>query len=256
MKRKIVAIVLAAGEGKRMGSGIPKQYMIIKSRPMVYHSLKTFQESEVDEIVLVTGEDEIEYCKKYIVDRYHFTKVKKIVAGGDERYKSVYRGLLAIEDADYVLIHDGARPMINQKIVSDSIFGAIRYGACVVGVPAKDTIKISDEEEYAKETPSRKNLWIVQTPQSFEYQMVKDSYEKLIASGDTTATDDAMAVEYYGGHKVKLIMGSYENIKITTPEDVRISKAFFRTRRVFHVLHQIHDRIIWFQMKLYLLKKK
>ena len=132
MREKIVAIVLAAGEGKRMGSGIPKQYMIIKSRPMVYYSLKTFQDSDVDEIVLVTGADEIEYGKKYIVDKYRFTKVKKIVPGGSERYESVHKGLQAIEDADYVLIHDGARPMINQKIVFDSIKGAMKYGACVI----------------------------------------------------------------------------------------------------------------------------
>lgn len=256
MRKKIVAIVLAAGEGKRMGSGIPKQYMIIKSRPMVYYSLKTFQESEVDEIILVTGIDEIEYCQKYIVDKYKFSKVKKIVPGGCERYESVYMGLQAIENADYVLIHDGARPMINQKIVFDSIRGAIKYGACVVGVPAKDTIKVVDAEEYAKETPPRKILWIVQTPQSFQFELVKNAYEKLIESGDTTATDDAMAVEQYSGHKVKLIMGSYDNIKVTTPEDVRISRAFFRTRKLFRVLHDIHDRIIWFQMKLYLLKKK
>lgn len=256
MKKKIIAIVLAAGEGKRMGSGIPKQYMIIKSRPMVYHSLKAFQESQVDEIVLVTGEDEIAYCKQYIVERYHFTKVTQIVAGGRERYESVYFGLKAITDADYVLIHDGARPMINQKIIADSITGIEKYGACVVGVPAKDTIKVIDENEFAKETPSRKSLWIVQTPQSFEYKLVLDAYEKLIHTGDETATDDAMVVEKYSGHKVKLIMGSYDNIKITTPEDVRISKAFFRTRKVFHYLHIIHDRIIWFQMKLYLLKKK
>lgn len=256
MRSKIVAIVLAAGEGKRMGSGIPKQYMIIKSRPMVYHSLKAFQESQVDEIVLVTGEDEIEYCRQYIVERYHFTKVKQVVAGGRERYESVYMGLKAINDAEYVLIHDGARPMINQKIITDSILGAEKYGACVVGVPAKDTIKIIDDQEYAKETPSRKTLWVVQTPQSFEYKLVFDAYQKLINEGDETATDDAMVVEKYSGRKVKLIMGSYDNIKITTPEDVRISKAFFRTRKVFHYLHIIHDRIIWFQMKLYLLKKR
>ena len=256
MKKKVIAIVLAAGEGKRMGSGIPKQYMIIKSRPMVYHSLKTFQESDVDEIVLVTGADEIEYCQKYIVERYHFTKVTQIVAGGRERYESGYMGLQPIEDADYVLIHDGARPMINKKIVSDSIEGAMKYGACVVGMPAKDTIKVIDENEYAKETPPRKTLWVVQTPQSFEYQLVKKAYEQLINVEDTTATDDAMVVEKYSGHRVKLIEGSYDNIKVTTPEDVRISRVLFKTRKIFHVLHEIHDRIIWFQMKLYLLKKK
>ncbi len=115
MGEKIAAIVLAAGEGKRMGSGIPKQYMLIKSRPLVYYALKAFEESAVDEVILVTGEDEIDYCKEYIVDRYHFNKVTKIVPGGWERYASVYFGLEAIEDADYVLIHDGARPMISAE---------------------------------------------------------------------------------------------------------------------------------------------
>lgn len=250
-KRKIVAIVLAAGEGKRMGSGIPKQYMIIKSRPMVYYSLKVFQESEVDEIILVTGQDEIDYCKQYIVDKYHFSKVTQIVPGGSERYESVYHGLKAVEDADYVLIHDCARPMITQRIVTDSIRGAIQFHACVIAVPAKDTIKLVDINGYAKETPPRKDLWVVQTPQSFEYDVVKNAYEKLIAAGDTTATDDAMVVERYGGVKVKMMLGSYDNIKVTTPEDVKTCMAFLRTRKVFHTLHEIHDRIIWIQMKLY-----
>ena len=113
---------LAAGEGKRMGSGIPKQYMLIKSRPLVYYALKAFEESAVDEVILVTGEDEIDYCKEYIVDRYHFNKVKKIVPGGWERYASVYFGLEAIEDADYVLIHDGARPMISAELIQKCIY--------------------------------------------------------------------------------------------------------------------------------------
>ena len=122
MGEKIAAIVLAAGEGKRMGSGIPKQYMLIKSRPLVYYALKAFEESAVDEVILVTGEDEIDYCKEYIVDRYHFNKVKKIVPGGWERYASVYFGFEAIEDADYVLIHDGARPMISAELIQKCIY--------------------------------------------------------------------------------------------------------------------------------------
>ncbi len=255
-KKKTVAIVLAAGEGKRMGSGIPKQYMIIKSRPMVYYSLKVFQESGVDEIVLVTGEDEIDYCRQYIVEHYKFGKVTQIIAGGSERYESVYRGLQAVEDADYVLIHDCARPMINQQIVLDSIRGAIMFGACVIAVPAKDTIKVVDRNGYALETPPRKDLWVVQTPQAFEYELVKNAYEALIASGDTSATDDAMVVENYSGKKVKMILGSYDNIKVTTPEDVKTCMAFLRTKKVFHRLHEIHDKIIWVQMKLYQLRMK
>ena len=155
MGEKIAAIVLAAGEGKRMGSGIPKQYMLIKSRPLVYYALKAFEESAVDEVILVTGEDEIDYCKEYIVDRYHFNKVKKIVPGGWERYASVYFGLEAIEDADYVLIHDGARPMISAELIQKCIYYVKKYRACVVGMPSKDTIKVVDEENYAIRTPER-----------------------------------------------------------------------------------------------------
>ena len=173
MGEKIAAIVLAAGEGKRMGSGIPKQYMLIKSRPLVYYALKAFEESAVDEVILVTGEDEIDYCKEYIVDRYHFNKVKKIVPGGWERYASVYFGLEAIEDADYVLIHDGARPMISAELIQKCIYYVKKYRACVVGMPSKDTIKVVDEENYAIRTPERKTLWKVQTPQCFEFDLVK-----------------------------------------------------------------------------------
>ena len=129
MKEKIVAIVLGAGEGKRMGSGIPKQYMIIKSRPLIYYALKAFEHSPVDEVILVTGEDEIDYCKKYIVDKYQFEKVSRIVAGGRERYESVYLGLRSIGEADYVLIHDGARPMLNADIIRKCIINVRRHKA-------------------------------------------------------------------------------------------------------------------------------
>ena len=182
MGEKIAAIVLAAGEGKRMGSGIPKQYMLIKSRPLVYYALKAFEESAVDEVILVTGEDEIDYCKEYIVDRYHFNKVTKIVPGGWERYASVYFGLEAIEDADYVLIHDGARPMISAELVQKCIYYVKKYRACVVGMPSKDTIKVVDEENYAIRTPERKTLWQVQTPQCFEFDLVKKAYVKRVRS--------------------------------------------------------------------------
>ena len=227
MGEKIAAIVLAAGEGKRMGSGIPKQYMLIKSRPLVYYALKAFEESAVDEVILVTGEDEIDYCKEYIVDRYHFNKVKKIVPGGWERYASVYFGLEAIEDADYVLIHDGARPMISAELVQKCIYYVKKYRACVVGMPSKDTIKVVDEENYAK------------------------AYEKMMENDDGKVTDDAMVVETYGNVPVKLFEGGYDNIKITTPEDVRLATNLVRVRKVFHKLHVLHDKLIYLQMKAY-----
>lgn len=251
MRNKVAAIVLAAGEGKRMGSGIPKQYMLIKSRPLVYYALKAFEESPVDEVILVTGEDEIDYCQKYIVDRYHFHKVTKIVAGGWERYASVYNGLQALEDTDYVLIHDGARPMVNDQLIRKCIRSVIKYKACVVGMPCKDTIKVVDEDNYAIHTPDRKTLWQVQTPQCFEYKLVKDAYEALMESKNDKATDDAMVVETYANVPVKLIEGGYDNIKMTTPEDVRIAGGLIHVKPLFRRLHDIHDKIIYVQMRAY-----
>lgn len=251
MGNKVAAIVLAAGEGKRMGSGIPKQYMLIKSRPLVYYTLKAFEESPVDEVILVTGEDEIDYCQQYIVDRYHFEKVTKIVAGGWERYASVYNGLQAVSDADYVLIHDGARPMIDEQLIRKCIRSVMKYRACVVAMPCKDTIKVVDEDHYAIHTPERKTLWQVQTPQCFEYQLVRDAYEALMESKNDKATDDAMVVETYANVPVKLIEGGYDNIKMTTPEDVKIAGSLMHVKPLFHRLHEIHDKIIYLQMKAY-----
>ena len=159
-----------------MGSGIPKQYMLIKSRPLVYYALMAFEESAVDEVILVTGEDEIDYCKEYIVDRYHFNKVKKIVPGGWERYEYVYFGHEAIEDADYVLIHDGARPMISAELVQNCIYYVKKYRACVVGMPSKDTVKIVDENDFAVNTPERRFVWCIQTPQVFETVLIRHAY--------------------------------------------------------------------------------
>jgi 2-C-methyl-D-erythritol 4-phosphate cytidylyltransferase len=251
MHKKVSAIVLAAGEGKRMGSGIPKQYMLIKSRPLVYYALKAFEHSPVDEVILVTGKEEIQYCRKYIVEKYGFRKVSKIVAGGSERYASVYQGLCAVGQADYVLIHDGARPMINREMIKRCILNVMEYRACVVGMPSKDTIKVVDEESYAVHTPERKTLWQVQTPQCFEYDLVKGAYEKLMESKNTNATDDAMVVETYARVPVKLIEGGYDNIKITTPEDVRIAGSLMKARKIFRVLHRLHDKVIYWQMKAY-----
>ena len=213
-----------------MGSGIPKQYMLIKSRPLVYYALKAFEESTVDEVILVTGEDEIDYCKEYIVDRYHFNKVTKIVPGGWERYASVYFGLEAIEDADYVLIHDGARPMINAELVQKCIYYVKKYRACVVGMPSKDTIKVVDEENYAVRTPERKTLWQVQTPQCFVTAEIREAYQKMMEAGDDSVTDDGMVMETYGIRGVRMIKGSYENMKITTPEDMLLGEAILKGR--------------------------
>ena len=224
-KQKYAAIVLAAGSGKRMNSQVHKQYLIIQDRPVLYYSLKEFEDSAVDEIVLVVGKGEEEFCRREIVDKYGISKVKAIVEGGKERYHSVFEGLKQTSDADYVLIHDGARPFVNQDIIRRCMQEVQKYQACVVGMPVKDTIKIADEEGYAKQTPDRKNVWMIQTPQTFSYALIYEAYEEMLKTEDAAITDDAMVLERIKGKKSKLIEGSYRNIKITTPEDLLIANV-------------------------------
>ena len=227
-KQKYTAIVLAAGSGKRMNSQVHKQYLIIQDRPVLYYSLKEFEDSAVDEIVLVVGKGEEEFCRREIVDKYGISKVKAIVEGGKERYHSVFEGLKQTSDADYVLIHDGARPFVNQDIIRRCMQEVQKYQACVVGMPVKDTIKIADEEGYAKQTPDRKNVWMIQTPQTFSYALIYEAYEEMLKTEDTAITDDAMVLERIKGKKSKLIEGSYRNIKITTPEDLLIANVYLQ----------------------------
>ena len=227
-KQKYAANVLAAGSGKRMNPQVHKQYLIIQDRPVLYYSLKEFEDSAVDEIVLVVGKGEEEFCRREIVDKYGISKVKAIVEGGKERYHSVFEGLKQTSDADYVLIHDGARPFVNQDIIRRCMQEVQKYQACVVGMPVKDTIKIADEEGYAKQTPDRKNVWMIQTPQTFSYALIYEAYEEMLKTEDTAITDDAMVLERIKGKKSKLIEGSYRNIKITTPEDLLIANVYLQ----------------------------
>lgn len=228
---KTVAVVLAAGQGKRMNSDVQKQYMLIHDRPVIFYSLKAFQESFIDEIILVVAKGEIDYCRTEIVEKYNFTKVKKIVEGGSERYHSVANGLKCLEGDGYVFIHDGARPFITEEILLRSYEAVKEHGACVVGMPVKDTIKIVDENNFAKQTPNRETLWQVQTPQVFSIRLVKEAYDELIIKEEELKgqgiriTDDAMVVETLTNHPVKLVEGSYENIKITTPGDLNIASS-------------------------------
>lgn len=230
---KFAAIVLSAGTGSRMKSDIPKQYMDLNGKPVIYYSLKAFEDSDVDSIVLVTGRDDIEYCRKEIVEKYGFTKVKAIVAGGAERYDSVFEGLKAINDCDYVMIHDGARPMLDSNIIERAWRGAVEYKACVVGMPVKDTIRIVGTDGTAISTPDRKSLWQIQTPQAFDYRLIYEAYSKVLAdvkAGKQKAniTDDAMIVECASNVKVHMTEGDYRNIKITTPEDIQVAEIFLK----------------------------
>ena len=227
------AVVLSAGSGKRMKSDIPKQYMNLLDRPVIYYSLKAFQDSGFSSIVLVCGKDDIDFCRREIVEKYNLSGVTAIVAGGKERYHSVYRGLCAVEEADYVFIHDGARPMINGDMIRRLQSAVIEEGAAVAGMPVKDTINIVDESNCIVNTPQRKYVWQVQTPQCFSFPIIYEAYAKLVSDeekGKTIppVTDDAMVLSYVSEHKVKMVETDYRNIKITTPEDFGIAETFLR----------------------------
>lgn len=233
-KDKVTAIVLAAGQGKRMHSNVQKQYLLLRDRPLLYYSLKVFQESFADEIILVVGTNEEAYCRHEIVEKFHFTKVTKIVEGGKERYHSVANGLRETDGKGYVFIHDGARPFLTQEILLRAYEAVREHHACIVGMPVKDTIKIADENGFAQTAPNRDRIWQVQTPQVFTAELAKKAYEELLIKEEVLQsqgiqiTDDAMVVETLLHHPVKLVEGSYENIKITTPEDLKIADSFLK----------------------------
>ena len=231
-KAKTGAVILAGGQGKRMHSAVQKQYMMLGGKPLIFYALDAFERSPVDEIVLVVAPGEEEYARREILAPLHLTKVKAVVAGGKERYHSVYEGLKALTDCDYVLIHDGARPLVTGDIIRRAIDGAARYGACVAAMPVKDTIKVADDNGFAAATLDRARLWQIQTPQAFSYPLVRGAYDTVMADNSRQAgiTDDAMVVESCAARQVKLIEGSYENLKVTTPEDLVAAEAFLRRR--------------------------
>ena len=173
-KTYCTAIVLAAGRGNRMGTEVHKQYLLLAGKPIVCYSLQVFQESAIiDEIILVTGEGEEDYCRKNFVEKYGITKVCRIVTGGKERFHSVWNGLRETREDGYVFIHDSARPFVDEEMLL-RLYEIVRLDkACVAGMPVKDTIKIVDSECKVKDTPDRSTLWMVQTPQVFETRLVK-----------------------------------------------------------------------------------
>ena len=229
MKEKITAIILAAGSGRRMNSAVPKQYLLLDGRPVLYYTLRAFEESAVTDIVLVIGADEIEYCRQEFMEKYRLSKITAVVAGGRERYHSVYEGLKAAAGSDYVLIHDGARPFVTADVIARSIEAVKVSGACAAGMPVKDTIKVVDADGLVKETPVRSTLWQIQTPQSFSCPLITRAYKEMIASGrESSVTDDAMVLERMTGQRVRVIEGDYRNIKITTPEDLLAAEAYLK----------------------------
>ncbi len=240
-KKFCTAVVLAAGQGKRMGTKTAKQYLQIGEKPLLYYTLRAFENSPlIDAVILVVGDiSQIHYCKNEIIDVYQFQKVDTITVGGKERYDSVLRALNVIHDDmpkrardGYVFIHDGARPVVTQDILERCFAGVESNGACVAGMPVKDTIKIADENGFAAVTPRRDLVWMIQTPQAFSFSLIYQAYcemdksrARLEADG-IKITDDAMVVETFTDKKVKLAEGSYENIKVTTPDDLKLAEAF------------------------------
>ncbi len=256
--RRVYGIVLAAGSGSRMQASVKKQFMELAGEPLFLHSFRAFcQHLLVDRTVLVTGHEDIPYMAELLAAHAADCREKllDIVSGGRERYDSVWRGLqrIAVEEntaaiaednafasaesaSPLVLIHDGARPLLTAELLTASVAAAAEYDAAVLGMPVKDTIKLLDAENFVSETPDRKKLWLMQTPQSFSFPLVYGAYRKLAEAekaGEALPpiTDDAMVVEYFGRARIKIIPGSYENIKVTTPEDLPMAELFLRKQK-------------------------
>jgi len=230
---KTVALIPAAGMGKRMGASMNKQYLLLDGKPILAHTLQLFQDAGfVDEICLLIPEDEIEYCRSEIVAAYGLSKVRQIVAGGAERQHSVLNGLRALDDFnsdDIVIIHDGVRPFVPTAVLRRSVETALEYDSALVAVPVKDTVKVV-RDGFAVDTPPRETLWLAQTPQTFRYGVIRSAHE-LAEAESFIGTDDASLLERLGD-AVHIVIGDYRNIKITTPEDMLLAEAFLRERKV------------------------
>ena len=248
-KEQCTAVVLAGGNGSRMESKVAKQFMQLKGKPLLWYSLQAVQQSEViDDCILVVGgvseqenRETTEYVRREILERYGFTKVTAVVEGGAERCWSVENAmaLLRSESLDeenrrgYVFIHDSARPFLTEDIIQRTYEAVRQYHACVAAMPSKDTVKLATLDGFAASTPDRKLVWNIQTPQVFDRALITDVYRRLREtyygkSDVVPVTDDASVVERFSTVKVKLVEGSYQNIKITTPEDIKAAEAFLK----------------------------
>ncbi|MCR4618867.1 MAG: 2-C-methyl-D-erythritol 4-phosphate cytidylyltransferase [Lachnospiraceae bacterium] len=245
-------ILLAGGSGKRMGSKVAKQYLEINEKPILWYSLMAVEKSEViDECILVIRPDDAEYVRDELLAKYFFTKVTRIADAGKERYESVWSALVSLKNinwmaigpdkqeelladeklsedlpTDYIFIHDGARPFLTEEIIKRNYDEVIKSGACVTAVKSKDTVKIVDDNGNVISTPNRNNVRNIQTPQTFKAGLIFEAYRRAIYDEREDLTDDAMTVEISGLATVSIAEGSYDNIKITTPEDLTIAEIF------------------------------
>ncbi|MEG0014674.1 MAG: 2-C-methyl-D-erythritol 4-phosphate cytidylyltransferase [Cellulosilyticaceae bacterium] len=228
---KIVAIILAGGSGKRMGTAVKKQYIKLKDKEVIAHTIDVFNNmKDISDIIVVTGADEIDYVKEEICDKYKLNKVKKVIAGGKERQDSVWNGIEAVADKyEYVIIHDGARPFIEEETIIKCLDKAKQTGASIVAVPLKDTIKVGNAKTGEVEaTPNRETLWSVQTPQIFKTHIIKEAHRYAKTHG-IYGTDDSFLVEAMG-EKVYIVEGKYTNIKMTTPDDLIIGEKILESK--------------------------
>lgn len=218
---KIAAIIASAGQSRRMGGKINKQFIEINGLPLLAHTLKAFQNSpQIDQIIIAIESNNIDLCQNEIVNKFNISKVLKIVPGGKERQDSIYNAIKELpDDIEYVLIHDGARPMVTQEIIHRVIEEVKINKAVITAVPVKDTIK-EIKNDIIVSTLNRANLVSVQTPQAFEINIIKRAYDEAYKN-NFLGTDDAMLVERLG-IPIRVVMGSYSNIKVTTPEDMEI----------------------------------
>ena len=222
---KSVAIIAAGGLGKRMRADVPKQYLLLSGRPILTHTVARFEAAQtIGEIILVVPPRETDYVAREIVEKYGISKVTDIVAGGKERQDSVRNGIRHIgSDVDIVAIHDGARPFIVTELIDAAVRKARDVGAVTLGVPVKDTVKRVREDGIIEETLKRDEIWLTQTPQVFARDIIEDAYRWAYAGG-YRATDDSRLVEMTG-RAVGMIQGTYDNIKITTREDLLLAEA-------------------------------
>jgi 2-C-methyl-D-erythritol 4-phosphate cytidylyltransferase len=226
---KTVAIIPAGGSGKRMQEKLSKQYLLLDGMPVLVHTLKKFQESlKIDEIFLIVPGDDIVFAREYIVEKYGISKVSRILAGGKERQDSVRNGINVLgRDHDIVVIHDAVRPFISEELLLFVILEASKEKAVTVGVPVKDTVKSIDGRGWITETLNRDNLWLTQTPQAFQRDVIIMAYEEAYKD-NYYGTDDASLVERTG-ITVKMIRGSYDNIKITTKDDIILAEVLIKS---------------------------
>lgn len=231
------AVVLAAGSGSRMQSAQKKQFMDLCGRPMVVYSLEAFEQNpNIDSIVLVVAKEDMQYAINLCM-LYQLRKVKNIAEGGSARFRSVYNGVKAApQETDYILIHDGARPLVSQALIDRCCTSVTLTRALVAAVPVKDTIKTGDTRGFALQTLDRSNLWSIQTPQAFSYRLFLSAYEKLFQTiaeyhpDESKLTDDAVIVENMTDCSVRLLHGDYRNIKVTTPDDLIIAEALLKAQ--------------------------